>query len=168
MAAPVPTPITAIDNLKTTLEAITAGSTYYHTIKQVSKVMMSPEAFGTNNMPGIMLAPDDVNFNAISNGQMTTGSSIEGLDDGWLIAIVGLLNTDTDTAMAGTLTDEMIYLTQDIIVAIANDRTLSDTVINTELISSTSWTQWNEQGVSMGIVALIYSIKFDFYPATSL
>jgi len=163
MSVITPKQETILANLKTQLEGIDGTGSYNNDVKTVTRRLMDPDRLGKNNMPALLIMPLESSFTAMTGEEMTAGSTIESIADGFAIEILGYVTSDTDTNDEGLLQKEMIKLFADIVLAVYTDITLSGSATAITLISHSNYFDYYEENI--GIIVIRFAIKYDFSPA---
>ena len=110
-----------------------------------------------NSFPAVCMIPGDSPYVPLTNTEYTSGSS-RGGEAGWLISVIGYVHVPT--AEDKQMTEQMEYLIEDLVKAVLADHRLGLSYVAGIYLASISRYIDFEQAV--GIVQLIFSVKYDF------
>ena len=110
-----------------------------------------------NSFPSVYLLPGDSQYTPLTNTEYTAGSSATN-ESGWLISVIGYVKSSN--RVDEQLTQQMENLIEDIIKAMLSDHRLGlSYVVGVYLASVSSYIDIEQ---SIGIVQVIFTIKYDF------
>jgi len=151
--------------LGTTLPLINGSGNYNLSPNLITRNVQSPDQFEGHQFPLIMIVDDFLTtYNAMTNCEYITGS-IQGLDDGMGVGLIGVVQVsiDTGTIDTGIVSQECNKIHSDMIIAMFNDRTLGGNCETLSLKSSRNSLDWVENG-GLGICFQEYRINYIFAP----
>ena len=117
-----------------------------------------------SDFPCVMVLDEsDMSLSTMTAQDYTTGSSIEDVENAWVVTVLGYVKVEVDKTWTGLLQKELIKLMSDIMIAVMADRSRGGYALSTSILSVSKGVDW---GRFVGAVAIDFGIKYDFNPQT--
>lgn len=154
----------------TTLPLINGAGDYNLELITISRDFRYPWDLNNDEFPAVFVVDDEPTmFTPMSQRGFTTGSSVESVEDAWILQLWGYIKLaeQTSSTTTGVLEQEMNKLMSDLMIAMAVDRKFNGTAQDSAVISNHNSLEYAEDA-GFGIVLQRYGIKVDFNPADSV
>lgn len=143
---------------------------YNFNINFVSRDFREPHELQGHQFPCLFIVDDFMtSYESLTSDIITTGNDRLNIGQGMNIGIVGYVketfrNRPDNSGSLSTLMNQMF---SDILIAMYKDFTVGGNAISIDLLSSRHTIQ-HSQDDDIGIVILIFSIKYDFSPINKI
>ena len=148
------------------LPKIDGTGDYNQTVKTITRIFSLPHEIATCDMPFIYISNNDdgCKVTEMTGCELTMGSTIVNLSDGYPIDLIAYLKTTTAQTEENNLDKQLNYMQSDMVRAMMSDITFGGLINSVQPVAMMNKIIVQEDEV--GIAFMKFMLKFDFNPYT--